>query len=106
MPISVNTTAQESISYLKMVIDVFTIFILGIFLIILYMTYNRNIMYFTISISIYFIILNIYVVLYMNMVKDPVLTSSIHHRIINFVCIYNVFMSIFLIILGIAKGNN
>lgn len=103
MAIIVTTNANESISYLKLVIDVFTIFILGIFLIVLYKTYTRRPMYFVIALSIYFIVLNIYVVLYLNMVKDPVLTSSIHHRVINFLCIYNIFMAIFLIFLSVMK---
>lgn len=106
MAIIVTTSANESISYLKLVIDVFTIFILGIFLIVLYKTYTRRPMYFVIALSTYFIVLNIYVVLYLNMIKDPVLTSSIHHRIINFVCIYNIFMAIFLIFLSVFKTDD
>lgn len=103
MAIIVTTSADESVSYLKLVIDVFTIFILGIFLIVLYKTYTKRPVYFVVALSVYFIVFNLYVLLYLNMIKDPVLTSSIHHRIINFVGVYDIFMAIFLIMLATFK---
>jgi hypothetical protein len=106
MAIIVTTNANQTTSYLNLVINVFTIFILGLFLIILYKTYTKRPMYFIIALSIYFIVLNIYILLYMNMIKDPVLTNSIHHKIINFLGVYKIFMAMFMIGLGIMKTDD
>jgi hypothetical protein len=42
--------------------------------------------------------LNIFVLLYMNAVKDPVILASLQHRLLTFIGIYNIFLSIFLVI--------
>jgi hypothetical protein len=92
------------VSYIQTIADVFVIFILGLFLLILFKSYvgnGSNMMLFMILISVYFVCMNIYVMIYLNMVKNTTLTNGVHHRLLNFFSIYNVFLGIFMLSIGI-----
>jgi hypothetical protein len=101
MVISVVNDKQEKVSYLRLIMDVFFIFILGLFLLVLFRTFTKNKMYFTIALSIYIIIFSVYTLLYLNMITNPNLIYGIHHRLINFINIYNIFLSVFMIIISV-----
>lgn len=98
----INSDKSQPVSYLNVVVDVSSIFMLGLFMLLLIMTYTNNIKFFVVAISIYFIILNMYMLLYMNLVKDPVILKSMHHRLLNFICVYTIFLSIFMIIVSLT----
>ena len=90
----------DGVSYVKLIVDVLFIFIMGLFLLIIFKTFSQNKIYFTVSLATYLIIISMYTLLYMNMVKSKALLNSIHHRSISFSSIYNVFLSIFLIVVS------
>lgn len=96
----VKNEEHESISYFKLILDVFSIFVLGLFMLVLFKTFTKNNMYFTIAVSVYLIILSVYTLLYLNMITERKLIYGVHHRLINFINIYNIFLSIFMIMLS------
>jgi hypothetical protein len=97
MTLSIINPNKEPNSYIKVVVDVFSIFMLGAFLLILMLTYKSNLKLFILSISIYLIILQVYVLYYMYMIKDVNILKSTSHRLLNFINIYGIFISIFII---------
>lgn len=107
MPVIVmNNEEQKKVSNFSVIADVFSIFILGVFLLILMTTYTYNIQMFVLAIAIYFIGLNFLVLLYMNMIKDPSIVKTLQHRLLNFIGIYNIFLGLFLIILSFFITGN
>ena len=88
----------EPLSYLNIIANVFMIILLSLFLILLFRTYTVNSSYFLISIGIYIIIYNLYFVIYINQIKDPKLLNTFNYRVLNYLCIYNIFLGIILMI--------
>ena len=88
----------QPISYINIISNVFMIILLSLFLILLFRTYIVNASYFLISIGIYIIIYNLYFVIYINQIKDPQLLNTFNYRVLNYLCIYNIFLGIILII--------
>lgn len=100
MAVTILSNDMKPFSYLALIGDVFIIFMSGIYFLLLYRLYTKNVAYFIIGVSIYFIILNIYTLLYLHQIKDPVLLKSIHHRLLNFIGIYNIFLAIFMMLIS------
>ena len=88
----------QPLSYINIISNVFMIILLSLFLILLFRTYTVNASYFLISIGIYIIIYNLYFVIYINQIKDPQLLNTFNYRVLNYLCIYNIFLGIILII--------
>lgn len=107
MPVIVtNNEDKNEVGNLDIISDVFTIFILGVFLLILMTTYTYNIQMFVLAIAIYFIALNFLVLLYMSMIKDTTIMKSLRHRLLNFIGVYNIFLGLFLIVLSFFITGN
>lgn len=107
MPVIVmNNEQKKEVSNLSVIVDVFSIFILGVFLLILMTTYTYNIQMFVLSIAVYFIGLNFIVLLYMNTIKDPIVQKTLLHKLLNFISIYNIFLGLFLIVLSFFITGN
>ena len=107
MPVIVtNNEEKKEVSNLGVVADVFSIFILGVFLLILMTTYTHNIQMFVLAIAVYFIGVNFLVILYMSMIKDKTIIRSLQHRLLNFIGIYNIFLGLFLIVLSFFITGN
>jgi hypothetical protein len=83
-------------------VDVVTIFGLGLVMLLIMLSYTKNITYFVMIISTYFIINNMYTVLYMSLNNDYVITQSIQHRVLLFMSVYNVFLGIFMIVMALT----
>lgn len=94
---------EDGLSYAKLILDVLFIFVMGLFLLIVFKTFSNNKMYFAIALSIYLILISMYTILYMSMVKDESLINSIHHRLISFISVYNVFLAIFMIVVSLTQ---
>lgn len=96
MAIAVVGHKYEPVSYLNIIANVFLILLLGMYLLLLFATYTKSVGYFVIAIAVYIIIFNLYYLLHISTIKDPVILKTLNHRIITFMCIYNVFLSIIL----------
>jgi hypothetical protein len=83
-------------------VDVITIFGLGLLMLLVMLSYTKNITYFVIIISGYFIMNNIYAVIYMSLNNDNVIAQSIQHRILLFMSIYNIFLGLFMIVMALT----
>ena len=101
MVVSLVNDKKDKISYIQLVVDVFCIFVLGIFLLIIFKTFNSKAIYFTITISVYLIVYSIYTLIYLNKVTNVDIIYGLHHRFLNFMNIYNIFLAIFLITIGL-----
>ena len=95
--------SQDGLSYATLILDVLFIFMMGLFLLVVFRTFTNNKMYFAISVSIYLILISMYTIIYMSMVKNQALINSIHHRMISFISVYNVFLAIFMIIISLSQ---
>ena len=96
--------SNDGLSYARLILDVMFIFLMGLFLLIVFKTFtSNNKMYFAIALSIYLILISMYTILYMSMVKNDALKNSIHHRLISFISVYNVFLAIFMIIVALSQ---
>uniref|UniRef100_A0A6C0BP14 Uncharacterized protein n=1 Tax=viral metagenome TaxID=1070528 RepID=A0A6C0BP14_9ZZZZ len=102
MPVIVMNDQSDikNVSNISVVADVFIIFILGLFLLVLMTTYTNNIRLFVLSLAVYFIGMNIYILLYITSINDNKIKKTLKHRILNFMGIYNIFLGMFLIILS------
>lgn len=98
--VSDNENEKKTVSYLQIILDVFVIFVLGLFLLLVFRTFTKNKTFFTIAMSIYLIIFSMYTLLYLSMVTERKIIEGIHHRAITFINVYNVFLAIFMIVLG------
>jgi len=83
-------------------VDVVTIFGLGLLMLLVMLSYTKNITYFVMIISGYFIMNNIYTVIYMSLNNDHVIAQSIQHRILLFMSIYNIFLGIFMVVMALT----
>lgn len=83
-------------------VDVLTIFGLGLVMLMILLSYTKNITYFVMIISAYFIMNNIYTVFYMTLNKQNVISQSIQHRILLFMSVYNIFLGVFMIVMALT----
>ena len=97
-----KNNSKDKVSYVTLVLDVLFIFMMGLFLLVVFRTFSSNKMYFAIALSIYLILISMYTILYMSMVKNKALNDSIHHRLLSFVSVYNVFLAIFIIVIALS----
>jgi len=89
---------------MNMIIDVSSMFFSGLLLLVLYTTFAaKNRKYFIIAFSSYFGLLNLYSLLYINQIKDTKLRNSIHQRWLAYIYIYNMFLSLFLIVMSLLQ---
>jgi hypothetical protein len=107
MPVIVMNDQSDikNVSNISVVADVFIIFILGLFLLVLMTTYTNNIRLFVLSLAVYFIVINIYILLYITSINDNKIKTTLKHRILNFMGIYNIFLGMFLIILSFMNSS-
>jgi hypothetical protein len=84
--------------------DVSSMFFSGLLLLILYSTlHSQNKNFFVITFSIYFALLNLYSLLYINQIKDTKMRASIHQRWLVYIYIYNMLLALFLVFVSIFE---
>lgn len=90
---------------MDMIVDVGGMFFSGLSLLLFYTTFAaRDRKLFIVSLSIYFGLINLYSLLYINQISELKLRSSVHHRWLVYIYMYNMLLSIFLVVLSLIQS--
>lgn len=90
---------------MDIIVDVSSMFFSGLLLLVFYSTFSsKDRKMFIIAFSTYFGLLNLYSLLYINQIKEKKLRNSVHQRWLAYIYIYNMFLSIFLIVMSLVQS--